>query len=74
MRIVHSSPEVVQRERLLRLAQVEFLVGLRKSAIYAAVKAGTFPSPIRLSRRCSLWPESKVLTWIQSQVKQGAQA
>jgi prophage regulatory protein len=60
----------VNRERLLRLAEVEQTVGIKKSAIYAKMNEAppTFPLPVKLSRRAVAWPESAVQAWIQSQI------
>lgn len=66
--LVHSSTPVVQRDRLIRLGQVEDLTGLKKSSIYAMVKDGTFPRQVVLSRRCSVWSEAAVLTWVQAHI------
>ena len=54
----HSKPE-----RLLRLPAVESLTGLKKSSIYLAMKAGTFPGCIRLGTRAVAWRESDIATW-----------
>lgn len=51
-------------DRLLPLQEVERLTGLRSSAIYLRVQRGEFPQPLRISSRCSRWPESEVLAWI----------
>jgi prophage regulatory protein len=50
---------------IIRLPQVEESVGLKKSAIYKLIKAGDFPSQIKLGKRASGWLESAVQTWIQ---------
>jgi prophage regulatory protein len=52
-------------EKLLRLPEVESLTGLRKSSIYAGMKASppTFPYCIRLSTRAVAWRESDIATW-----------
>jgi len=44
-------PAVVQDEefRLLRLSELKRRVGLSRQAIYRRIKAGSFPSPIRLA-------------------------
>jgi prophage regulatory protein len=57
-----------QPERLLRLPDVEALVGLRKSSIYDAIKRGEFPHPVRLSRRAVCWPASVIEAWIQARI------
>lgn len=50
-------------EKLYRLNEIESLTGLRKSSIYAGMKAGTFPHCIRLSTRAVAWRESDIATW-----------
>ncbi len=52
-------------ERLLRLPAVEQLTGLRKSSIYAGMKASppTFPYCVRLSARAVAWRESDIAAW-----------
>lgn len=56
------------RKTLLRLPGVEDKMGLRKSQIYALIKAGTFPPPVKLSERCSAWVESELDEWIESRI------
>lgn len=52
-------------EKLLRLPEVESLTGLKKSSIYAGMKASppTFPYCVRLSTRAVAWRESDIATW-----------
>jgi mRNA interferase RelE/StbE len=54
--------------QLLRRRQVEGLVGLRRSAIYAAIAAGRFPRPIHLGPRAVGWLASEVEAWIAGRV------
>jgi prophage regulatory protein len=56
-------------DRLLRLPDVEALTGLRKSALYQAMKDGRFPPCVKLSARASAWPESEVQAWIASRIR-----
>ncbi len=49
---------------LQRLPLVEERTGLRKSSIYAGVKAGTFPAPLRLSARAVAWKSEAIDRWI----------
>jgi prophage regulatory protein len=53
---------------LLRLPDVIARVGLRRTAIYAAVQAGTFPQPIKLGRRCVAWDSYSIETWIRERI------
>lgn len=71
-RLVHSATPALQRDRLLRLPQVEDMTGCKKSTLYALIKAGRFPRQIVINRRMSCWSEADVLLWIQGQ--KGGQA
>lgn len=58
--------------KLLRLPAVEDRVGAKRSSIYAWCKAGTFPTPVRLSARAVGWRESEIEQWIADRSKVGA--
>ena len=64
--------ESTATERLLRLPDVIEKVGLGKSSIYDGVRQGTFPAPVKLSRRAVCWPASAVDAWIADRIKGGA--
>ncbi|WP_418122306.1 helix-turn-helix transcriptional regulator [Variovorax sp. 160MFSha2.1] len=51
---------------LLRFETVSALVGLKRSAIYLRMDAGTFPRPIRLSSRCVRWRAGDIEDWLNS--------
>ena len=55
-------------ERLLRLPDVEALTGLKKTAIYAGIKAGTFPAPVSLGEKAVGWVESEIDAWIAARI------
>jgi len=61
----HSNAQARKPEKLLRLPEVESLTGLKKSSIYAGMKASppTFPYCVRLSSRAVAWRESDIATW-----------
>lgn len=65
------SPSTSIQQRLLRLPEVCSLVGLAKSSIYEGVKSGTFPAPIKLSRRAVCWEAAAVDAWITERIKAG---
>lgn len=72
---MHPSPSnTVPAQRLLRLPEVESLVGLRKSSIYDAIKRGDFPAPVKLSRRAVCWPAAAIDQWISERIKSGGAA
>lgn len=60
--------------KLLRLPAVEERTGLKKSTIYAGVKAGTFPAPVRLSARAVAFREESIDSWISARVTTGGQS
>lgn len=63
-----------QPERLLRLPEVEAIVGLRKSSIYEMLRRTppAFPGPVKLSRRAVCWPASHIEKWVQDRISAGA--
>jgi prophage regulatory protein len=60
--------------KLLRLPAVEERTGLKKSTIYAGVKAKTFPAPVRLSARAVAFREEDIDRWISGRVNTGGQS
>ena len=58
--------------KLYRLPAVEERTGFKKSSVYAGVKAGTFPAPVRLSARAVGWREEDLDKWVSERVKVGA--
>lgn len=52
-------------DSLLRRPQVEQLTGLSRAWIYAAMKRGAFPKPVRIGRRMVAWPKSVIDDWIE---------
>lgn len=60
---------------ILRRRQVEKRVGLTRSPLYARIKAGTFPKPVRLGNSRSVgWLEHEVDAWIAAQVEKSRKA
>lgn len=58
--------------KLLRLPRVVEITALGKSSIYAGVKSGAFPTPVRLSARAVGWREDDIDKWVSERVKVGA--
>lgn len=48
---------------LMRLPQVIEFTGLPRSTIYARIKEGTFPPPVKLSARSVAWPKTVLEEW-----------
>ena len=58
--------------RLLRLPEVLKRTGLGRSALYALMKAGTFPRPLRIGARAVAWLEDEVDEWIRKRPRGGS--
>ncbi len=54
--------------RVLRIEQVLAVVPLKKSTVYKAMKAGTFPRPIRLGLKAVGWLEADIQDWINGRI------
>jgi len=49
--------------RFLRRRDVCDLTGLKTSTLYEMIQRGTFPAPVRISKRLVCWPENEVAAW-----------
>ena len=64
---------MVEQERLLRLTDVQSVVGgVSRATIYRWVDNGKFPAPLKPSGGVNLWKRSDIDTWIAS-LEQGTQ-
>lgn len=52
-------------DRRIRLPEVLNLAGVKKTKLYAMVKAGEFPKP-RKAGAVSAWLESEVEAWVKA--------
>ena len=52
--------------RVLRRTEVEHLIGLKRSQLYALMAQGSFPKPVRLSERAVGWRARDVVEWLTS--------
>jgi prophage regulatory protein len=71
---VPDSEVLAMAERLLPLRDVIPMVGIKRSSILTRINEGTFPRPVRIARRLSLWPESEVQAWVKMQIEAGDEA
>lgn len=53
---------------LLRLPQVIERTGYARASIFAAVKRGDFPKPIKLGPRAIAWPSDEVDAWVAARI------
>lgn len=52
--------------RLIRLPELQCRIGIGKTKIYAMIKSGDFPEPVKIGK-ASLWSSEKVTEWIEEQ-------
>jgi prophage regulatory protein len=52
--------------QLYRMKDLIACLPLSKSSIWAGVKDGTFPKPIRLSKRTVAWTQGQLDAWLTS--------
>lgn len=55
-------------ERLMRLDELEEVLGLKRSSIYKMIAERRFPPPLKLTRRASAWHEPEVREWIAARI------
>ena len=51
---------------LLRREDVEALLGVSRSWIYAEMRAGRFPEPVKISKRAVRWRVADLDEWMSS--------
>ena len=57
---------------LLKRPEVEALTRLSRSAIYAAMRDGTFPKPVKIGRRAVAWRRVEIEQWLASRPRTGS--
>lgn len=55
--------------RLLRRPEVLKAIGLQRAALYALMREGRFPKPVRITARSVGWIESEVQAWLAERVR-----
>ncbi len=55
--------------KLMRISEVITRVSYSRSTIYAKVRAGTFPKPIKMGDNAVAWLESDIESWIRDRVE-----
>jgi prophage regulatory protein len=52
------------QDRLLRLKEVQQIVGLGKTFIYRLIGSGQFPAPYKPAENVARWSENEVNAWL----------
>lgn len=58
-----------QSHTLIRRPEVERRTGLKRSHIYAMMKAGAFPQAVPLGARAVAWVDEEISAWIAGRIK-----
>lgn len=56
---------------LIRLPVVQNKTGKSRSAIYAAIAAGTFPKPVLIGAKAVAWVDTEIDAWVQRRIAEG---
>lgn len=66
--VTSSFPSLVLPETgFLRQPQVLALVPISKSTLWRRIQARTFPKPVKLSERVTVWRVEDIRRWIEEQ-------
>jgi len=68
MNINSSRQDQRAATKFLRLKQIIERYNISASSIWAMVKSGKFPKPIKLSENCTGWIEGETEEWAQSRI------
>ena len=55
--------------RIYRRPDVEQMIGLSRSTLYAMIAEGAFPRPIKLGKRAVGWREADLRTWLENRAE-----
>jgi prophage regulatory protein len=53
-------------DKFLRISEVCQVTGRSRASIYADMKLGKFPSPVRIGAASVAWPQSSIAKWQES--------
>ena len=63
--------KVNDEEPMLRRSSVERMTGLSKSTLYRLIKQGSFPPPLRLTRKAVRWRRDEINEWLSHRPRAG---
>ncbi len=63
-----SQTPTTQRERFIRISEVQALTGLGKSTIYDAIRQSQFPSSVPLPGGRVAWLQSEISDWQRARI------
>lgn len=60
----------MEQQKLLRLPQVLERVAFKKSKLWKMVSEETFPQPIKISHKVTVWIESEIDQWVTDRISE----
>ncbi len=57
--------------RMVRLAEVIRTTGRCRSSIYAGIREGTFPKPVKIGKRAVAWSSEDISNWMAERINGG---
>jgi prophage regulatory protein len=64
---ITADPELRHRDRLLKISEVEEIVGLKRAMIYRLIQRDDFPRQFKPGGHASRWSEAEVVAWLRGQ-------
>ncbi|UXZ05542.1 helix-turn-helix transcriptional regulator [Moraxella nasicaprae] len=61
-----NNPTTLPQDGMSRLNQLLPYLPIGKSTVWAWVKQGKFPPPIKFGTHCTAWKNSDILSWLDN--------
>ena len=68
--MVKHETQISPDDRFVRMSELQKIVSLSRSQIYALISKGAFPKQVKLGEKASAWLLSRVLRWMQARINQ----
>ena len=72
--VLERVKEPSDQPKFIKLPEVVSICCMSKTSIYAAIRQGRFPKPVKLGNRCAVWVKSEVHGWVESCIASSREA
>ena len=72
--VLERVKEPPEQPKFIKLPEVVSICCMSKTSIYAAIRQGRFPKPVKLGNRCAVWVKSEVHGWVDSCIASSREA
>ena len=72
--VLERVKEPPEQPKFIKLPEVVSICCMSKTSIYAAIRKGKFPKPVKLGNRCAVWVQSEVHGWVNSCISSSREA